>query len=786
MTARMRRRYPAPAGLLLLALFATFAAAGCSPPAGNDNSGNTNQNDNSGGNTNDNTPGNGNDNTDNGNDNVSMTIIESTTFESLTIGADETVAVMNDAVITVTGDAVIDGQLEAGDSQLNLVVEGELTVNGTLASTSTGDSTGDTSAPLNEQPTGIYIVVGDGNVTLADSAVLQTDGNYVITDDADLLNSSPEEFYDEVEEIADDDLTTLVPLPPDNDAFADEQPNAVFSNFVRQSEQALPPINIGGIWPPAGAPVPPGDKPVVIFRFNGNRTLNLNGWNVNSPAAPTGNGADQSANPGNNAGGSKGKDGMRLNIWNNGGPINIVNNVVLNLPDGGDGGEATSVCANATGGNGGNSGNFRMTASGGIDLTGGTLTINPGRSGHGGNATVTQGAPGADGCPGETGDSSTATGGNGGDNKKRLLVKGNVAGVANLILGSVIAGNGGNATAEACDGGNGIICCDGGDGGAATASGGDGGDASLNVSGLTITTGDTIGGDGGLADATGGNGGDGGDCKFDDAGNGGGGGNATASAGDGGGATSTSTTGIAIGGDSPVATSTGGNGGNGGDSGFGIPGLGGDPGSGEANPGAAGEAAVPGVAEVAEPTDGNPGADGGQMAVTLYCLGFSFVMPSTPGEIIPPGPQLAPVFDESGEVQLGQMTVNFLDIEGAVYQRGGNPDHVGLDGGAAIDFQVSSLVLEDGQPGVIGGLRLAVLFANGVNNENPLIIQALDSEGQLIDEEQSFSVPENFTSVEDPEYVDALFPVDVSVATFRLIVPEVSFVTPFVVYLLDP
>ena len=129
---------------------------------------------------------------------------------------------------------------------------------------------------------------------------------------------------------------------------------------------------------------------------------------------------------------------MRLNIWNNSGAINIVNNVTLNLPAGGDGGAATADCADATGGNGGTSGNFRMTASGGIDLSSGTLTLNAGKGGDGGKATVVEGAAAASGCPGEDGDTATATGGIGADNKKRLYAKGNVSGIENVTIGPII------------------------------------------------------------------------------------------------------------------------------------------------------------------------------------------------------------------------------------------------------------------------------------------------------------------------------------------------------------
>jgi hypothetical protein len=427
-----------------------------------------------------------------------------------------------------------------------------------------------------------------------------------------------------------------------------------------------------------------------------------------------------------------------------------------------------------------------MTASSGIDISNGQLLINFGQSGKGGDATVTKGAPGATGCDGAAGAPATATGGKGADNNKRIFARGNVSGLENVTFSDLIAGDGGDGAASACDGGDGIACCAGGPGGPATATGGKGGAAALNVSGLPVNVGDALGGDGGEANATGGNGGNGGDCKFGDGGDGGAGGGATATAGDGGAASNTA--GVAVGGDSQMATATGGDGGNGGDSGFGTPGAGGAAGSGTANAGAAGAATQAGSVFGADSKSGSAGSPGGKLGGTvLYCISFGFVQPPDGGDPIEPGVQKAPVFDEAGTTQVGTMDVEFVDIPGAQYLRGVGPDHVGLAGGqGAMDFEVSTLMLNNGTPGVIGGLRMAVLFANGVDEQHPLAVRALDGDGVEIGRQEFTSVPSSFDHPDEPSFFDALFNVEVSVATFRIEVPQVALVTPFRIYLLDP
>jgi hypothetical protein len=511
--------------------------------------------------------------------------------------------------------------------------------------------------------------------------------------------------------------------------------------------------------------------------------LHVDGWTFNGPPAAAGASADGTGASDLNATGANGRNGGRLNIWNDGGAINIVNAVSINLPDGGDGGDATTACASATGGPGGNSGNLRITASGGIDISNGTLTINPGRGGRGGNATVDPAEAGADGCPGEAGRSATATGGKGGDNLKRLLARGNVVGLENVAIGVLFGGHGGDATALACDGGAGLPCCDGGAGGAATAIAGAGGNATLSVSGLDVATGAVIGGDGGEATAFGGYGDEGGDCKLEDGGNGGAGGAATATGGSGGSA-ATSGAGGATGGDGGDADATGGDGDDGGDSGLGDPGSGGGGGLGVATAGAAGGGSIAGVAGMSTDADGNPGLDGGGFDVTVYCFELGFLVDGS-GAIFA-GTYNGPVTDPDTGQPIGTLDVGFLEGMTAGYLSSDAPiPHIGIsDGQMVIDF--STLELEVPPPGPITGIRLEPLYATNVSSQRPIRVEALNADGVILDSRLLESIPDNQIQPETPTPVDAEFELDVPIAAFRIVAPNGTFITLFRFYLVDP
>lgn len=193
----------------------------------------------------------------------------------------------------------------------------------------------------------------------------------------------------------------------------------------------------------------------------------------------------------------------------------LVNNVTMIGGSGGDAGDGTSSTATpAVGGIGGVPGALNLVSDGDLDIQG-TVTLNLGNGGKGGDATAT----GADGNPGV---SVTATGGKGGGLKPKnfsspvtILSKTGtltIAGTLNVNFGT--GGEGGLATATA---GNGVDGNPGANGGDATANGGDGGDSepfTINTSGSVVILGNVnlnggTGGKGGKSRPTPGKGGNG-------------------------------------------------------------------------------------------------------------------------------------------------------------------------------------------------------------------------------------------------------------------------------------
>lgn len=464
--------------------------------------------------------------------------------DSLTIPAGVTMEAEGPITIEIAGDASIDGVLETASGKLALRVDGDLEVAGTLrtrpatagANVASQRLRAASDTPLEEQDEGLYLLV-QGDASFASDAEVDAAGPVLLGDDPDQLARTPNELNAEAE-TASGDQPTLVPLPPDDPAFDGLAPSEASSLDPAQARSII----VAGTWDLRDWP---GDRPVVLFRFAGEAELTLSGMTVRGPQGVSPGPDDASDDPGRDADGDDGRDGMNLNIWNDGGPINVTGIVTFALTDGGDGADATASCARATGGDGGSPGNFRMTASGGIDIQG-TLRIEPGRGGHGGNAVAT----GQDGCDVE------ATGGDGANVRKRLHVRGNVQGIDNIEIGDQDGGNGGRATATAGDGADGEECEDGDDGGDATATGGQGGESVVQASGQ-VTTGSATAGAGGDATATGGEGGRGGDCVGGQGGHGGEGGMGTATGGDAGDETE-----AASGGEAGANGGAGGDGGN--------------------------------------------------------------------------------------------------------------------------------------------------------------------------------------------------------------------------------
>lgn len=510
---------------------------------------------------------------------------------SISIPPGVTVTVDGSGEFRSSGPVEVDGALASHSGGITINTNGALTVDGILhATTQSPDEAGD--AALGAQPTGIRLVAA-GPVTIGPEAALVSNGAVVVTDDAAQLDRTPDDVDDEAA-TASGDLPTLVPLPPEDPVFMSASTSAPQQVTVQQS---LPPHVVTGVID-ASHPMP-GARRVMLFRFRGDRELRLQDLDILGPhqraAAPL--------NPpdGDSGSGRDGRRGPGLTIWNNGGPIRVVGLVTLQLADGQAGQSVITTCAPATGGAGGTSGPLRMTAAGGIDVQGGNLLIVPGSSGNGGDAT----SLGLNGCD------TTATGGAGADDRKRLYARGNVQGLANVTLGSVFAGSGGVAFAIGGDGADGAACEAGDAGGDATATGGPGGAASVSVGGLPVATTSVWAGSGGAGRASAGSGGNGGDCDGGGPGGAGGaGGAATAGGGDGGTADGPGPV-PGSGGDAEAVGGQGGKGGNGcSEPENGPGGAGGDGGGATATAGADRGAFLPPADSFGGAGDGGVGGDG--------------------------------------------------------------------------------------------------------------------------------------------------------------------------------
>ncbi|HHJ81187.1 MAG TPA: hypothetical protein ENJ65_06095, partial [Candidatus Tenderia electrophaga] len=480
-----------------------------------------------------------------------LTVSGDTSYESgLTVASDEVLKVSNvsasTTTLSITGDFDCQGKIDVEGGNLVINVSGDAEIGcdlGLADSTSTNAAltraADDSAASINDLPS-ITMVV-DGQIKLVDGFNPFTGGNVFITDSVSLLDTeTAKDFYQDVTE---DDCTNPVIMPGGDSRCEAAQTNSIRSVDLTRAVVGSPNCGAtahsltGTLKTPPGSdpldqedfdgslPVGPAvdpadpDSPIVVITTNGDicmdgASIEPPSWDARPPEE-----VDTSADAGNpeaKATGSKGRNGLRLNVRSQG-KISFQNVTTWDLMDGADGQAATAVGnpATATGGVGGKSGNMKAFAAGGFHFAeGAKLVINPGASGNGGDATATTApAIAAAGCPGAPGGDATATGGDGGDNSKVLTVRGfDPTGV--IEMGSMYAGNGGKATAQAANGGNGNAeDCNGGAGGVAEANGGVGGDASYSGPADVIPPDVIQGGDGGSATSVSGLGGDG----FDDA-----------------------------------------------------------------------------------------------------------------------------------------------------------------------------------------------------------------------------------------------------------------------------
>ncbi len=502
-------------------------------------------------------------------------------------------------------DLTVQGILSCEDGPLVIEVSGNVTIDGTLSCVRS-ESAGDTAEGIS--------IIAKGGIRFSKDAVVSSNGNVEIVRDASKLARSVEAVNLIYEEAAKDsgEGARIGPFVPDHptrnitgaakvsfhvNGKVMHNVNLPFVNIAHaqtptdKEGNSVDNVVIAGTWhigdgstPPSGLqiPTPPKNvhKIIVYFDFGQNGNVALENFHLVGP-----DGRDGESDQGKtcNARGSDGENAFRMLV--NASSISI-NEFRLELGNGGNGGaaETTKDCKPgiANGGKGGEAGNFKMIALGSIDIA--SFHIVPGKGGSGGQA-LAFGKDGDTACPGTVGGDATATGGDGGKNKKELSALGAVSGIGNVVVDEVRGGFGGEAISTAGKGGAGNGCnCKGGAGGKATATGGKGGDASVSVPPPVTAT--AMSGNGGDVSATAGDGGVGGACPLKPkGGDGGKGGNAKASAG---------AAGASSQGQGDVGNVKVEDGGNGGDGGVGCgPGAGGAPGTPNGKPGKPGTKQCP-------------------------------------------------------------------------------------------------------------------------------------------------------------------------------------------------
>ncbi len=505
------------------------------------------------------------------------TVGEDTIYNTPILLADgDVTSVLDCSVLTFNHDLTIDGELKAVDCDLYIIVEGDLTINGKLTlQTSQANPAGSGSDAYSIK------VEAHGDVTFGPDSQLENAGNFYLVDNAGELSDPAQVIND-----TDTDLNPEIypfTLMNEQEPAAMKSGSRVRSSgytfsggqargadLTRSASVASHQWNISGDW--GQQPLPAAGVQRLVYRIYANSAdIHFSGWNLTGPA---GRAAPDVTDC--NAFGSRGSNAYRLRIHS--GELVSFADSSFGLAEGGRGGNASApACctAFAEGGQGGLPGRFRITSFTGISVDSGTLTIDPGKGGDGGNA-IAIGSAGVNGCPAEDGCLANAEGGDGADVYFGLFTRGELAGLENLQVQPVRGGKGGSGTAIGGDGGMNVCLC-GGDGGNAAdgvASGGAGGDAVFGSLAGAMGGGAT-GGDGGSATATGGMGQDGGSCiKQGEGGNGGEGGAATAQGGAAG--TADASAGTETAGAEGDATASGGNGGTGGDGcNGGVPGAGG-------------------------------------------------------------------------------------------------------------------------------------------------------------------------------------------------------------------
>lgn len=159
---------------------------------------------------------------------------------------------------------------------------------------------------------------------------------------------------------------------------------------------------------------------------------------------------------------------------------------------------------------------------------------------------------------------------------------------------------------------------------------------------------------------------------------------------------------------------------------------------------------------------------------------------NTIGGAIPPGERQGPVSDDETGERVGVIDIEFVAEDDPTYQSSDDPvPHVGI-GNGTLAIDVSSLRLESGVAGAVAGMRIEPLSAIGISEANPLVIQAVNADGEVLDTQSLSELPNNSENPENPQGVDVAFELNEAVSEIRNVAPPGSFVTLIRVCLLDP
>lgn len=390
----------------------------------------------------------------------------------------KTLVMKNGATLTVEGNATIKNPVECENGSINMNVKGNLSVSGKLECNNT-----DKTSTKGLEGVGIALAAG-GNVEFTDTSSVSSGGHIVLVDDPDHFPKTQadlEKLFLETGMDTNDGNFRIGPFGTDEE---NKHPPINIDQIIKNSTVKLPAKKSGfnlinpvlaadpgdvilkGKWkintPPRGV-----NRILVFLNFPG-RSLEING----EMTGPNGRDADDvkggcyisipaleddELNKKNIDKKYTDNDAFRMRARS--GRL-VIGNFKLTLGNGGKGGDAeTDECqetAFALAGTGGQSGTMKLTAVNELIIKD-SFTIIPGKGGRGGDA-IARGKKGESGNPGKQGGSTLAIGGQGANNIRNLKALGKVLGLDKIYIGSVIGGDGGNATATPGDGGDGSVC----------------------------------------------------------------------------------------------------------------------------------------------------------------------------------------------------------------------------------------------------------------------------------------------------------------------------------------